>query len=376
MKIIISKKRLEVAVKNICRVINKKNALPILDDIRFDVSPQEKTVTLTGSDSEIFLHYKVELDAAEGDSTQFCVGAKWLKMALAELKDQPLTISLSQDGTAVIIQHQTGSTQLPAIDAAEYPLVKWNSETTCTWTLDSPMLKRVLDRSIFFMADDEMRPVMCGAYFCQAKNQLNIVASDGHVLIHNCEEITNQDGSFIMPKKAAKLLAKMITGTDEVKISFDERMVSVAHGSMEMDLRAIEGKYPNYLAVIPESTPYELTVDILSLLAAVRNVVNFTVENHRQVKLDIQHDHRLTVSGADWDQSVAADDTIDIEYPNGTPMQIGVKGDSLIKVLQLTTGRRAVIHFTDPSRAITIVTEEPIENEAVTMLMMPMLLND
>lgn len=377
MKIIISKKSLETAVKNICRVINKKNALPILDDIKCDVVPADKELTLTGGDGEIWLHYKVALDAAEGENGSFCVGAKWFKLALAELKEQPITITLAKDGTSITIEHMTGSTQLPASDGNEYPSVKWTDGPTRCWTLDGTMLKRVLTRSLFFISDDELRPVMTGVFFSQTDGQLNIAASDGHVLIHNAETISNELGEFIMPGKAAKLLPKLMAKPTGVRITFDDCMVSVVHEQMELEFISIDGRYPNFLSVIPPVQTYELTADVINMLSALRNVVNFTTAKYNRIKMDIRGDHRLTVYGIDYDNNTAADDYVDIEYPKGAPMQIGANGKSVINILKMIDGRQVTIRFTEPSRAITFTPAEPIyENEHVTMLAMPILLDD
>ena len=91
MKLIVSKTAIEMAVKNICRVINPKNALPILGDILCMVDEQQQTITMTGSDSEAWLHYKVQLQECEGGGS-FCIGADLLRDALAELSEQPVTI--------------------------------------------------------------------------------------------------------------------------------------------------------------------------------------------------------------------------------------------------------------------------------------------
>ncbi|MBR2881777.1 MAG: DNA polymerase III subunit beta, partial [Prevotella sp.] len=88
MKFIISKTALEMAVKNICRVINTNNALPILADILCMVDEERKTITMTGSDSEAWLTYQVALEECEGGGP-FCIGADLLRDALAELSEQP-----------------------------------------------------------------------------------------------------------------------------------------------------------------------------------------------------------------------------------------------------------------------------------------------
>ena len=376
MKIIIAKKRMEMAVKNICRVIEKKNALPILDSILFMVDEPKKWLTLTGSDGEVWLHYQVDLDECEG-SGGFCIDAKMMKKALAELKDQPLTIEIDYLDEKMVLKHQTGTTQLPLLDHNEYPTPTWHNDVTTEWTLEASMLNRVMKRSVTFVADDEMRPVMCGVFFEQTKEALNIVASDGHMLVRNAEKVDNFTGSFIMSKKVARLLPKTLTGSDDIKVEFGERLASFEQGPVSLVFRTIEGRYPNYMKVIPENPPHHLTADRLSMLAAMRNVANFTTEKSRQVKMHIGNDNTMTLYGEDWDISAAANDRIDIDYPEAHPMNIGVKADTTIKILSLIAEPCIHINFTDPSRALTFTPDEPIyEGEELTMLIMPMLLSE
>ena len=376
MKIIIAKKRLEMAVKNICRVINKKNALPILDSILCMADEPKKRLTMTGSDGEVWLHCQVDLDECEG-SGGFCIDAQLMKKALAELKDQPLTIDVDMTLEKMELKHQTGTTQLPLLDHNEYPTPTWHNDATTEWTLEASMLNRVMKRSVTFVADDELRPIMCGVFFEQTKEALNIVASDGHMLIRNAEQADNPVGSFIMPKKVARLLPKTLTGSDDIKVEFGERLASFEQGPVSLVFRIIEGTYPKYMAVIPENPPHHLTADRLSMLAAMRNVANFTVTNSRMVKMAIGSDQTMTLYGEDWDISAAANDRIAIEYPEAHPMNIGVKADIAIKLLAMVPEINVDIHFTDPSRALTITPVDTIyEGEELTMIIMPMMLSD
>lgn len=375
MKIIVSKERLEMAVKNICRVINKKNALPILDSILCMADEPKKRLTMTGSDGEVWLHYYVDLDECEC-SGAFCMSADLMKKALAELKDQPLTIDVDMTLVKMELKHQTGTTQLPLLDHNEYPTPTWHTDATTEWTLDASMLSRVMKRSVNFVPDDELRPIMCGVLFDQTKEALNIVASDGHALIRNAEQVDAPVGSFIMPKKVARLLPKTLTGSDDIKVEFGEHLASFEQGPVSLVFRIIEGTYPKYMKVIPENPPHRLTADRQQMLAAMRNVANFTVTKSRMVKMAIGSDNTMTLYGEDWDISAAANDRIDIEYSEAHPMSIGVKADTTIKILSLIAEPRIHIHFTDPSRALTFTPDEPIyEGEELTILIMPMLID-
>ena len=377
MKIVISKTRMEMAVKNICRVINTKNALPILGDVLCMVDEPRKTITMTGSDSEIWLTYQVELEECEGGGS-FCVGADLLRDALAELKEQPLTIlATTESDMKFRLQHESGETELPMEHADEYPSPRHVEGQVNEWSLESGMLKRVLRRSMFATANDDLRPIMNGICFDQCEGVLNIVASNGHVLVRTAVESDNLPDSFIMTKKAANLLPTLLEGEDEVSVSFDDRAVSFEQGNMTLVFLMVEGKYPNYMSVIPKDAPYMLKADRQALLKAVRNVAHFTNSSSRLVRLDISSNQRMTLYGEDYDFSTLANDRIDIDYSAAKDMQIGVKADSIIDELSRLMEPTVSIHFTDPSRAVTITPDDPLyQGEEITMLLMPMLVNE
>ena len=379
MKLIVSKTAIEMAVKNICRVINPKNALPILGDILCMVDEQQQTITMTGSDSEAWLHYKVQLQECEGGGS-FCIGADLLRDALAELPEQPVTIlATTESDMKFRLQHETGETELPLEASDEYPTPRWFEAGERTeWTLQTGMVKRVLKRSMFATANDDLRPVMNGVYFDQVDGTLNIVASNGHVLIRNAEQVENTDGAFIMTKKAANLLPTLLDGGDEeCKVEFDERLVSIECGLMTFVFLMVSGKYPNYMSVIPQDAPYSLQADRQALLKAVRNVAHFTNSSSRLVRLDISSNQNMTLYGEDFDFSTQANDRIDIDYSDAKDMTIGVKADSIIEELSRIVEKTVSIHFTDPSRAVTIVPVDPLyQGEEITMLLMPMLVKD
>ena len=379
MKLQISKTALEMAVKNICRVINTKNALPILGDVLCMVDEQQQTITMAGSDTEAWLTYQLALHGCEGGG-RFCIGADLLRDALSELPEQPVTIlATTESDMKFRLQHESGETVLPLENADEYPTPRHIDSHVNQWSLESGMLKRALKRSMFACSNDDLRPVMNGIYFDQCEDGvLNIVASNGHVLIRNAEDVNpdNLPDSFIMTKKAANLLPTLLDGDDEVIVTFDDRAVEFEQGLMSFVFLMVEGKYPNYMSVIPQDAPYSLKADRQALLKAVRNVAHFTNNSSRLVKLEISSDQRMTLYGEDFDYATEANDRIGIDYSGGKDMTLGVKADSLIDELSRIIEPTVTIHFTDPSRAVTIQPDDPLyQGEEITMLLMPMLVN-
>lgn len=122
MKIIVSKNSLEVAVKNLVKVINPKNALPILNNILFDVHEKAKVARLMASDSEVTLCYEVPLDECEGGG-RFCVGAQTLVAMMAEVSEQPLTITATTESDMKFTMiYAQGSAFCQIENADEYPI--------------------------------------------------------------------------------------------------------------------------------------------------------------------------------------------------------------------------------------------------------------
>lgn len=378
MKIVISKSVLEMAVKNLCRVINPKNVMPILGDIRATVNEQERTATLISSDSEIWLRLVVSLQECEGGG-EFCVGADTLRQALSELPEQPLTIlATTESDNRMTIRHQTGETHMPLDPIDDYPTPQPMDAETNLVTLSAQDIQQNIKRTLWATDSNDLRPIMTGILFDFMKmGTYNVVASDGHVLMR-CHVPLNMDGgckdaSFIMPKKVAKILPDMLMATDTADVTFSDRMGCVEQGTMSLTFRLIEGRYPKYGSVIPSDYTRRAIIDRPQLLNRLRNVLPFANDSSQMVRLHFEADH-LELQAEDYDFSVSATDSVECEL-EGSALTLGVKGSSLIAVLSKLTAPRVVIKATDPSHAITI--EDFDEGEGnVLGLCMPMLLNE
>ena len=131
------------------------------------------------------------------------------------------------------------------------------------------------------------------------------------------------------------------------------------------------------MSVIPQDAPYSLTADRQALLKALRNVAHFTPGSSRLVKLTMLSNQTMELRGEDFDFSTEATDRISIDYPAGRDMTLGVKADSIIDELSRIIEPQVTMHFTDPSRAVTFAPIDPLyQGEEITMLLMPMLVNE
>ncbi len=374
MRFTVSSTALSSRLVALSRVINSKNSLPILGDFLFEVV--DGRLDLTASDSEVMMKTSIELNENDGNG-RFCVGNHDLLEAVKGISEQPISFDVDQSANIAKIGYQNGMFSLPVENADEFPQPQQIGEGATVINIATSVLAENINRSLFATAQDELRPVMNGIYFDLTPEHLAIVASDGHKLVRNkvLSIRSDQPAAFILPKKPATLL-KGVLGKQggDVTISFDDRNAEISYEEGVIICRLIEGRYPNYNSVIPQSNPNQLTVDRLGLLAALRRVQPFSNDSSNLIRFHVENG-TLQLDAEDYDFSKTATERMSCDY-NGMPMSIGFKGSSFIDILSNFDCEQVIIQLADPSRAGLVVPSEQPENQDVLMLMMPMLIND
>ena len=374
MRFTLSSTALSGKLSALSKVINSKNALPILGDFVFDI--QGQTLTLTASDSENTMRTTVPLIESDGDG-RFAIDNHNLLEAVKGFSEQPITFDANMNQALVKISYQNGLFSLPIENADEFPIPQSVSDMANTITIPNAILAENINRSVFATAQDELRPVMNGIYFDLTTDCLAVVASDGHKLVRNkiFTIKSEQPASFILPKKPANMLRNLL-GKDggDVVIRFDDRNAEINYGDGTIRCRLIEGRYPNYNSVIPQSNPNELRIDRLGLLAALRRVQPFANDSSNLIRFHVESS-TLQLDAEDYDFSKTATERMSCEY-SGQPMSIGFKGSAFIEILSNFDCPEVIIQLADPSRAGLVLPSEQPENQDVLMLMMPMLIND
>lgn len=374
MKFNLSSTALSSRLLTLSRVPNSKNTMAILDCFRFGVHNNQ--LTLTASDNENVMWTTLNLDECDGEG-DFCVSSKNILNAMRELPEQPLTIDVNFDEMKIFIDYQNGSYDFPIQSAEEWPQLVPIEDNAVSVTVGADVLLDSISRSLFAIAQEELRPVMNGIYFDLTPDCLAIVASDGHKLVRNQNFSIKSDtpAAFILPKKPATLLKNVLNRDGgDVVIRFDGKAAEINYGDGALYCRLIEGRYPNYNSVIPQDNPNLLTIDRKILLAAVRRMLPFASDTSELIRFHIESG-KLELSAEDIDFATSAKESITCEY-TGSPMDIGFKGSSIVEVLSNLESDNVVIQLADPSRPGIIVPDEQPENENILMLAMPMLLEN
>lgn len=373
MKFVVSSTALFGRIQAISKVINSKNALPILDSFLFEI--ENNTMTITASDLETRMVTSLEIIESESDF-RFCINAKTMLDSMKEISEQPLTFDINTDTMEIQAQYQNGRFSIMGQKGNDYPDALPIPDTY-SLTLSAESLLKGINYCLFATADDELRPIMNGIYVDISTEDVTFVSSDGQKLVRN--KVLNAHGdskcAFILPKKAAALLKNILPKeSGNIEIKFHDRNAVIIMNDYTLTCRLIEGRYPNYNMVIPQNNPYSAVIDRLHLLGALKRVLIFSNQSSSLIKLSLDN-NTLVVSGQDLDFSTSAEEKIACSY-SGNAFKIGFNGTYLYDILNNLNSTDVTIELADPSRAGVILPTEQAENENTLMILVPLMLNE
>ena len=374
MKFIVSSLKLLKSLQSLSGVIGTKNTLPILDDFLFQLSENE--LRITTSDLDVTMSVSMVPDMVEGTG-EVTIPARLLLEIMKNFPDVPITINVDNSTLAVELIAGEGRYKLAGHKSDEFPQLPVMSETS-VWEIPADVLARGFEKTIFATGVDEIRPIMSGVLMEMTENYLTFVATDAHKLVRYRRMDVKSDvaASFIMPKKPINQLKNILAGlADEtVRIEFNKTNASFVFGDYVLICRLIEGRYPNYEAVIPKSNPNQLTIDRQTFLSAIRRVAVFSSKATHQVRFRITG-QEILLTAEDIDFYNEAKERLSCSY-TGDDMEIGFNSRFFQEMLGNFDSEMVKLEMSAPNRAgiLTPVGEEN-ESEDLLMLLMPVMLN-
>jgi DNA polymerase-3 subunit beta len=371
MKFIVSSTALLKQLQLLSGVLNSSNTLPILDNFLFETS--DNVLTITASDLETTMTVNMEVDAR--DPGLIAIPAKKLLESLKTFPEQPLSFNIDEKTYAIDMSSDFGKYRLTGLNGHEFPKNP-SIEDPTEVDLSAEVLSDAIHTTLFAAGNDDLRPVMSGMYFELSKDHLRFVATDAHKLVRYTRKDVHakSEASFIMPKKPLNLLKNIFATTNsEVKVEFNDTNARFGFDNVTLIARLIDGKYPNYEAVIPKENPNKMTIDRLAFLNSVRRVSIFSNKTTHQVRFRISGSE-LNISAEDRDYENEANERLTCSY-EGEDMEIGFNSKFLLDMLNNIEAEEVTLELSAPNRAGIIVPQGTEENTDVLMLVMPVMLN-
>lgn len=348
-------------------VIPTSSTMPILDNFLFELS--DKKLKITSCDLETTMSATLDVDF--NGEVSICLPAKLLIEVLKTFSEQPLIFTI-KDNSTIEISSNTGQYEIAYSDSEAYPTTAALDEAE-TINITSKVLHYGISKTIVACGSDDLRPVMNGVYFNLCPDGLFMVSTDAHKLVkyHNKNITAKESAQFIIPKKALNVLKAMIATIDQfIDIQYTGTNAVFTFGEYMIQCRLIDGKYPNYEAVIPKENPNRMVIDRASFLQSVKRVSTFSNKTTHQVKLRIVGND-LHISAEDVDYSNKADERLTCAY-EGDDMSIGFNSKFLAEMLSNVQSENVMLEMSTPVRAGILTAVDASEtDDDVLMLVMP-----
>ena len=346
MKFNVNQQDLQQALNYCQGVIEKRSTLPILSNILLDASNSKLTITATDLDL-IFIHQLNNVEILEEGKTTTTSSIMYdIIRKLTSGKKINLTLT---DVSKLQVESEKSIFNLNCISATEFPLTDENFNEN-EFTIKSKQLLKLLNKCKFSVSNDETRHYLSGIYFHQTeveeKNYLTAVATDSHRMsiskIRLDEKI--EFDPIILPKKTIFQLCSLLDSYDgDVKVSNLKSKIKFELNNSILISKLIDGKFPNYIQVIPKNNQKKLEIDLKLFLNSVDRVASVSLDKKDGVKFNLSNDTlNLSVNNTN---SGDGKETLNVKFDHD--LEISFNSRYLIDVASQLDGDRVEIFFND-----------------------------
>ena len=372
MRFIVSTSTLLKHLQAVSGALSNSAVLPILENFLFEI--KDTTLIISATDLQTSMTTSLAVESKEGG--KIAVPSKILLDTLKTLPEQPIAFSVDDNTFAIEISAGDGKYRLSGENGEDFPKIP-TVENASSVNLPACVLAEAINKTIFAVSNDELRPAMTGV-FCQLSPQnVTFVATDAHKLVRYRRNDAKADEatSFILPRKALNLLKSSLPSEDlNVSIEYNSTSAFFKFANINLICRLIDERYPDYEAVIPQNNPNKLTLDRALFLNCLKRVVIFANKTTHQVRLKITG-AELNISSEDIDFANEAHERISCQF-DGEDMEIGFNAKFLIEMLNNLSGEEITIEMSTPNRAGILFPSIKDDNEDILMLVMPVMLNN
>jgi DNA polymerase-3 subunit beta len=361
MKFTVNSEQLKTVLSKLIPVLGSNTVLPILDCFLFDI--ENDKLTITASDLETFALESISVNC--DNKISFAIPARILTETLKQLPNQKLTFIYNDN--SVTVETISGAYVFATEESRDYPKMPEMSETVFL-NIDTNKLIIGIEKTIFALSTDTLRPALTGVCLDLQGNKLSFVATDAHRLsIVTYNENTTIEGQYILAKKCLQVL-KSSLNYDNVSISFSDTNVFFNFADTTIISRIIDAKYPHYAAIIPTGFNHTIEVNRIELINSLKRVSNFAEKTTNQVRLDFKQ-NLITVTAENIDKSNKAKETIGCTL-SGAELQMGFNIKFFIEALQNLNAQFVKIEIVSNTKAAIIT-----DGSEAKMLVMPIIIN-
>jgi DNA polymerase-3 subunit beta len=348
MKLTATREDILSPLQSVIGVVERRQTMPVLANVLLSARDEKLSVTGTDLEVELMATSSVSVEAA-GDIT--VPGRKLLDIFKA--LPEKTSVTLSTDGERVSLKAGRSRFTLSTLPAAEFPLVE-EINAQQTLTVSQGEFRRLIDKTHFSMAQQDVRYYLNGMLLETEGKQLRAVATDGHRLALCETELANRaknSQQVIVPRKGVLELQRVLGADGNLELAVGTNHVRAQVGHVRFTSKLIDGRFPEYGRVIPANPTKMVEADREVLRAALQRTAILSNEKYRGIRLVLKSD-LLTLQAHNPEQE-EAEDQIEVDY-KGDELEVGFNVNYLLDALAAIDTDKVEIGLTDANSSCLI----------------------
>ena len=352
-------------LQSVSGIVERRHTLPILSNVLLE--KKGDGMTLLATDIEIQITNSTTGVGGDGEGA-VTVGARKLQDILRSLPDTT-EINLVLEDKRLQVRAGKSRFSLQTLPADDFPRMTLSEGDVRQFTIPQKAFRQLIGKTQYAMAAQDVRYYLNGLLLLVEGNELRAVATDGHRLAFASVEIDTELSrqEMILPRKTVLELNRLLSDNDEpLTVSLTSNQVRFAFGSIVLVSKLIDGKFPDYERVIPQSLRNHMTIERQTLVQAMQRAAILTNEKFRGVRV-VLGENSLKLIAANAEQEEAQEE-IEVQY-GGEAIDVGFNVSYLLDVLNNIHADEVQWSFNDANSSALITLPG---NDRFKYVVMPM----
>ena len=381
MEIACQQSELNTAIQLVNKAVASRPTHPILSNILFTADQVTNKISLTGFD--LNLGIQTSFDANVDKSGAITIPSKILSEIVSKLPNEsPVNLKVEEDSENILLKSDRGSFNLKGIASDDYPKLPF-VESGASLDINPSGFLQALKLTMFSSSNDESKQLLTGVNFKFKNQSLESAATDGHRLavvltaegenFSKSEIINNLNNgddylSVTIPTRSLREIEKLVASKekDTIKLFYDKGQVVFISSNQIITTRTLEGTYPNYSQLIPDSFSKVFKFERISLINSLERIAVLADQQSSVVKINI-NDNKFASISADAQDIGNAKESLPVSF-NGDQIDIAFNVRYLLEGLRVISSENILLKCNLPTTPAVLV---PDDESSFTYLVMP-----
>lgn len=368
MNFVINTKTFEKLLSNALTVAPSHSPVEIIQNVKLSV--KDKILTLSATDSQVYIETKTEVDT--NTDFELVFPGRILHDTIRAIDETEIKFEVVDNKKFKLITN-TGNYMVSFFETNLFPLAP-TLKNPVSFNINGKKLRKAFESTVFAASKEDAKLSMTGVLIDIVEDEIRFVATDAHRLMKFAiTDVKNEiNKKVVVPARTVNILLKFLSEQD-LEVSFDNSYIKIQDDNVTFYSRLVEESYPNYETVIPIENNLILEVDRVSLLKALKRILGYTSSSNKLVRFSIKKDE-MTVFAENIDLGYNALEKILCDF-NDNQMDIAFNCNFINEIILSLDCEKVVFKMYNSTKACLIEPAVQKEDESILALVMPLRIN-